>query len=96
MIEQRNTLARPGTYKSAIVHWVDYRDCLNWAVTSWVRSTSALCWRDEIFEPVAKDRTIINGYDLRIRNRHAAMLDTETGELVERQLGRENGEARNL
>ena len=37
---------------------------------------------------------LIIGCDLHTRNQQLAMLDTETGEVVERQLGHENGEAR--
>ena len=37
---------------------------------------------------------MIIGCDLHTRYQQIAMLDTETGELVERRLERENGEAR--
>lgn len=37
---------------------------------------------------------IIIGCDLHTRNQQVAMLDTERGELVERRLEHENGEAR--
>src|ERR1700674_1204668 len=36
----------------------------------------------------------IIGCDFHTRSQHIAMLDTETGELVERRLEHENGEAR--
>ena len=37
---------------------------------------------------------LIIGCDFHTRSQHIAMLDTETGEIVERRLEHENGEAR--